>query len=125
MRVRKGTTIEGEDAYFDHFFCALRDELVGAPPAETAVSSATTAATTVAPPAKPAPRPAKKPVAEADSEEVKRLKDLLAIHKKNLYRLQEKAAMYGIDIPVYVANQIDHEQGEINRIKRQLKELGA
>jgi hypothetical protein len=50
MRVRKGTAIEGEDAYFDNFFCALRDELVGAPAAEAAVSTAAPVETTTAPP---------------------------------------------------------------------------
>jgi hypothetical protein len=57
MRVRKGTTIEGEDGYFDHFFCALRDELVGAPPAEIAVSSAAPAVTTPEPTVEPATPP--------------------------------------------------------------------
>jgi hypothetical protein len=126
MRVRKGTTIEGEDGYFDNFFCALRDELVGAPAAEAAISTAAPAATTVvAPPVKPAPRSIGEVVAEADSEEVRRLKNLLEIHKKNLYLLREKAAVYGIDAPIYLANQIDYEQGEIDEIKEQLKELGA
>jgi len=55
MRVRKGTAIEGEDGYFDNFFCALRDELVGTPPAEAAVSSAAPAVTTAASPVKPVP----------------------------------------------------------------------
>jgi hypothetical protein len=123
MRVRKGTAIEGEDGYFDNFFCALRDELVGAPPTEAAVSTAAPAETTAAPPAKPAPRRTRKVVAEADSEEVKRLKDLLAIHKKNLYRLEEKAAMYGMDVPIYLHNQMDHEKGEIAKIQKQLEEL--
>ena len=125
MRVRKGTTIEGEDGYFDNFFCALRDQLVGAPPAEAAVSSPAPATTTVAPPVKLAPRPARKVVAEADSEEVKRLKALLEIHEKNLYRLEEKAAMYGMDVPISVLNQIDAEKDEIAKIKAQLERLGA
>jgi hypothetical protein len=125
MRVRKGTIIEGENGYFDNFFCALRDELVGAPPTEAAVSSAAPVETTAAPPPKPAPRPAPKVVAEADSEEVTRLKKLLEIHEKNLYRLKEKAAMYGMDIPIYLINQIDYEQSEIDKIKKQLEELGA
>ena len=125
MRVRKGTTIEGEDAYFDNFFCALGDTLVGAPPAEAAVSTAAPVKTTAAPPVKPAPRPARKVVAEVDSEEVKRLGNLLEIHERNLYRLKEKAAMYGMDTPIHLTNQIDYEQGEIDKIKKQLKELGA
>jgi hypothetical protein len=125
MRVRKGTTIEGEDGYFDNFFCALRDELVGAPPAEAAVSTAAPAAATVAPPVKPAPRPTRKVVAEIDSEEVKRLKNLLEIHEKNLYRLKEKAAMYGMDAPIYLINQIEYEKGEIAKIEKQLEKLGA
>jgi hypothetical protein len=123
MRVRKGTAIEGEDAYFDNFFCALRDALLGAPAAEATVSTAAPAETTVAPPAKPVPRRTRKVVAEADFEEVKRLKDLLAIHRKNLYRLEEKAAMYGMDAPIYLINQMDHEKGEIAKIEKQLEEL--
>jgi hypothetical protein len=55
MRVRKGTTMEGEDGYFDHFFCALRDELVGALPAEAAGSSVAPVETTTAPPVEPPP----------------------------------------------------------------------
>jgi len=125
IQVRKGTTIEGEDGYFDNFFCALRDELVGAPPAEAAVSSALPAETTAAPPARPAPRSARRVVAEVDPEEVKRLKDLLAIHKKNLHRLEEKAAMYGMDAPIYLINQIDLEKGEIDEIEKRLEKLGA
>jgi hypothetical protein len=119
MRVRKGTTITGEDGYFDNFFCALRNELVGAPVTEAAVSSAAPATTTVVPPVKPAPRPT------VDSEEVKRLRNLLEIHEKNLYRLQEKAAMYGMDAPIYLINQMDYEKGEIAKIEKQLEELGA
>jgi hypothetical protein len=125
MRVRKGRTIESEDGYFDTFFCALRDELVGAPAAEAAVSTAAPVETTTAPPAKPALRPIQKAVAEVDSEEVKRLKNLLEIHKKNLYRLQEKAAMYGMDAPIYLINQIEHEKGEIAKIEEQWEELGS
>ncbi len=125
MQVRKGTAIEGEDGYFDNFFCALRDELLGAPPAEAAVSSAAPAETTAAPPAKPAPRSTKRVVAEVDSEEVKRLKGLLEIHKQNLYRLEEKAAMYGMDAPIYLINQIDHEKREIDKVEKRLKKLGA
>jgi len=125
MRVRKGTTIEGEDGYFDNFFCALRDELVGAPPAEAAVSSVAPVETAAAPPAKPSPRPTSKVVAEVDSEEVKRLKDLLAIRKKNLYHLEEKVAMYGMDAPIYLINQVDHEKGEIAKIEKQLEKLRA
>ncbi|TEU14607.1 MAG: hypothetical protein E3J21_15485 [Anaerolineales bacterium] len=55
MRVRKGTTIEGEDGYFDHFFCTLRDELVGAPVAEAAVSRVAPVETITAPPVEPPP----------------------------------------------------------------------
>jgi len=40
-----------------------------------------------------------------------------------LYRLEEKAAMYGMDAPIYLINQMDHEKGEIARIEKQLEEL--
>ncbi len=119
MRVRKGTVIEGEDGYFDNFFCALRDELVGAPAAEAAAPAATTAT----PSPKPAPPPTRKVTAEVDSEEVRKLKDLLAIHKRNLYRLEEKAALYGLDAPIYLINQMDHEKEEIAKIEKRLEEL--
>lgn len=125
MRVRKGMAIEGQDGYFDNFFCALRDALVGAPPAEVAVSSAAPAATTAAPPAKPAPRPPGEVVAEEVLEEIRRLKNLLEIHEKNLYLLEEKAAMYGMDAPIYLINQMEHEKGEIAKIEKQLEDLGV
>jgi len=33
--------------------------------------------------------------------------------------------MYGMDTPIHLTNQADYEQGEIDKIKKQLKELGA
>jgi hypothetical protein len=125
MRVRKGTAIEGEDGYFDNFFCALRDELVGASPSEATVSAAAPVAITPAPSINPTPRPDRKGVAEADSEEVKRLTNLLEIHKKNLYHLEEKAAMYGVDAPIYLINQIEHEKGEIQKIEARVQALSS
>jgi hypothetical protein len=63
--------------------------------------------------------------AEADSEEVNRLTNLLEIHKKNLYRLEEKAAMYGMDAPIYLINQIEHEKGEIQKIEARVQALSS
>jgi len=63
--------------------------------------------------------------AEADSEEVNRLTNLLEIHKKNLYLLEEKAAMYGMDAPIYLINQIEHEKGEIQKIEARVQVLSS
>jgi hypothetical protein len=63
--------------------------------------------------------------AEADSEEVNRLTKLLEIHKKNLYRLEEKAAMYGMDAPIYLINQIEHEKGEIQKIEARVQAFSS
>lgn len=48
----------------------------------------------------------------------------LAQHKRNLYRLREKKAKYGIDVPISVLNQIEDEEREIRHIEGELERLG-
>jgi hypothetical protein len=48
----------------------------------------------------------------------------LAQHKRNLYKLREKKAKYGIDVPLSVVNQIEDEEREIARIQAELESLG-
>ncbi len=51
------------------------------------------------------------------------LTEKLGEHKRNLRRLQEKEAKYGIDVPVWVQNQIEGEKKEIARLEAELKLL--
>jgi hypothetical protein len=56
-------------------------------------------------------------------EELQSLRRQLGIHKKNLLRLEEQAATYGMDVPLRLSNQIDHEKEEIARIEKQIAQL--
>lgn len=47
----------------------------------------------------------------------------LAQHRRNLYRLREKKAKYGIDVPISVLNQIEDEEREIRHIEEELERL--
>jgi len=52
------------------------------------------------------------------------LRKRLAIHRKNLSRLEEHRARHGLDVPLKLLNEIDLEREEIDRLERALKELG-
>jgi hypothetical protein len=52
------------------------------------------------------------------------LRKQLAIHRKNLSRLEEHRARHGLDVPLKLLNEIDLEREEIDRLVRALKELG-
>ncbi len=43
-------------------------------------------------------------------EELQSLRRQLETHKKNLLKLEEQAATYGIAVPLHLSNQIDHEK---------------
>jgi hypothetical protein len=51
------------------------------------------------------------------------LRKQLAIHRKNLSRLEERKARHGLDVPLKLLNEIDLEREEIDRLERALKEL--
>ncbi len=124
MRVRKGTTIEGEGGKFDNFFCALRDELVGAPAAEAAVSTAapveTTAASTVesAAPALPTSPPTLAPSYLTMSDEA--LETELAKLKGQVFDLeQEKGRItepWRVDYKGKDPARLAEIQKELNRL---------
>lgn len=52
------------------------------------------------------------------------LRKQLAIHRKNLSRLEERKARHGLDVPLKLLNEIDLEREEIAKLERTLKELG-
>jgi hypothetical protein len=56
-------------------------------------------------------------------DELQSLRRQLETHRKNLLRLEEQAATYGIAVPLHLSNQIDHEKEEIARIERQIAQL--
>ena len=54
---------------------------------------------------------------------IESLKKQLTIHRKNLNRLNERKAMYAMDVPPYVENQIDAIQGQIEKLQDSLNLL--
>jgi len=47
----------------------------------------------------------------------------LEIHEKNLSRLEERKAIFGINVPVDVLNQIDYEKKAIAELKKKIEEI--
>ncbi|HID63222.1 MAG TPA: ATP-binding protein [Anaerolineae bacterium] len=62
-------------------------------------------------------------VEETKQSEIESLRERLKVHRHNLYRLKEMRAMYGLDVPLRIMNQIASEEKEISRIERELVEL--
>jgi hypothetical protein len=58
---------------------------------------------------------------ETDADD---LRKRLAIHRKNLSRLEESKARHGLDVPLKLLNEIDLEREEIDRLEQALRELG-
>jgi hypothetical protein len=58
-------------------------------------------------------------------EERQYLEGLLAQHKRNLYRLEEKKALKGVDTSVSVLNELDYERQELVRVQAMLQALEA
>jgi len=52
------------------------------------------------------------------------LRKRLAIHRKNLSRLEVSRARHGLDAPLKLLNEIDLEREEIDRLEQALRELG-
>lgn len=52
------------------------------------------------------------------------LQEQLRIHTKNLQRLQEQKASYGLEVPLHVLNGIDHEERAIEEVQERIRDLG-
>jgi hypothetical protein len=61
---------------------------------------------------------------EIDRMDADDLRKRLAIHRKNLSRLEEHRARHGLDVPLKLLNEIDLEREEIDRLEQALKEVG-
>lgn len=62
--------------------------------------------------------------ASKDAAAQQALQNLLTRHQRNLQRLEDKKAVYGLgEEPLSLLNQIDHEEQEIARIQAELQKL--
>lgn len=52
------------------------------------------------------------------------LREQLSLHRKNLFRLESRAAYYGMNVPLDILNGIDHEKEKVEEVKKRLAELG-
>lgn len=55
---------------------------------------------------------------------IEALKRQLEIHRRNLYRLEERAAFHGLNVPIDLQNAIEHEKKEIARIEGRIPGRG-
>jgi hypothetical protein len=63
--------------------------------------------------------------AEENWDDAAALRELLQIHRRNLSRLEQTEAKYGLNVPLDVLNAMDEEREKIEEITRRLDELGA
>ncbi len=56
-------------------------------------------------------------------EEIIKIRGLIAVHKKNLYSIEEILATYGVDRPIHLLNSLTFEQEEIKRLQTRLDAL--
>ena len=56
-----------------------------------------------------------------DKEEVTHLERMIALHKKNLYILEEMLAKYGVDQPLHLVNSVTMEREAIARYSKQIE----
>jgi tetratricopeptide (TPR) repeat protein len=60
-----------------------------------------------------------------DKEEITHLERMIALHKKNLYILEEMLAKYGADQPLHLINSVTMEKEAIARYSRQIESMTA
>lgn len=56
-------------------------------------------------------------------EEIIRIRELIAIHQKNLYAIEEILANYGLDRPIHLLNSVTFEQEAIKKLQSLLDAL--
>jgi len=69
------------------------------------------------------PPPAAPPATDPRAEERASLERQLAQYRKNLMRLEEQAAQFGIRIPTDLANEIDFTKEEVRKLEDRLSRL--
>jgi Tol biopolymer transport system component/formylglycine-generating enzyme required for sulfatase activity len=58
-------------------------------------------------------------------QEFAHLQKLQAKHRKNIHKLKETLANYGMDRPLHLLNELEFEQEQLRRVEEQLAELAA
>jgi hypothetical protein len=58
-----------------------------------------------------------------DKEEISHLETMIALHKKNLYILEEMLAKYGADQPLHLVNSVTMEREAIARYSKQITNM--
>jgi len=108
-----------------NFFNSFVDQLRGLEPSPlvAADSGGPAQPPTIVQPTHMDSPPASEELFPVDEERALLLQEL-AQHKRNLYKLREKKANYGIDVPLSVVNQIEDEEREIARVQAELESLG-
>ena len=56
-------------------------------------------------------------------QEIAHLQELRAKHRKNIRRLKETLANYGVDRPLKLVNELEFEQEQLCHVEEQLEEL--
>lgn len=62
---------------------------------------------------------------ESQKQEAAHLRELLGVHKRNLYQLELQRARQGVNVPLPLVREIEHAQAEIKRITEELSKLVA
>jgi tetratricopeptide (TPR) repeat protein len=60
-----------------------------------------------------------------DKEEITHLETMIALHKKNLYTLEEMLARYGADQPLHLINSVTMEKEAIARYSKQIESISS
>jgi hypothetical protein len=60
-----------------------------------------------------------------DPDEIDALKRQLTIYRRNLYKLEEQKAKYGLDVPLRIINEIAEQEKAIAQIEARLAVLSA
>ncbi|NUQ84874.1 MAG: hypothetical protein HUU11_09185, partial [Anaerolineales bacterium] len=58
-----------------------------------------------------------------NKEEIAHLETMIALHKKNLFILEEMLAKYGVDQPLHLVNSVTMEKEAIARYTRKIESL--
>jgi hypothetical protein len=61
----------------------------------------------------------------ADPDEIAALERRLAIHRRNLYELEEQKARHGLNVPLRIINEIAEQEKAIAQIEARLTELSV
>lgn len=78
------------------------------------------------PPAATLPLDAQSPAADAGSQEVQKLRDLVATHRRNLHALEMQEARFGkAYVPTHITLDIEDLRKQIAQLDREIKTLGG